>query len=98
MFAHLFRQSPAPVSDLLTSKLYDENTFYKVFLKDLASCHSEAIIESPFVTNWRLGELLPTLKKIKEHNVRIAIITKDPWEHDKDYLRDGATEALACLQ
>ncbi len=65
MLAHLLRRSPAPVSDLLTSKLYDEDTFYKAFLKDLANCQSEAIIESPFVTNWRLGELLPYSQKAK---------------------------------
>jgi len=98
MLNQLLHRSPTPSSDLLTSKLYDETTFYKTFLKDLSNCHSEVIIESPFVTNRRLFELLPTLKKLKMRNVKIAIITKDPREHDKDYFRDDATEALANLQ
>lgn len=98
MLAKLLRRSPALVPELLTSKLYNEDTFYKVFLKDLANCQSEVIIESPFITNWRLCELLPSLEKLKERGVRIVVATKDPREHDKDYLRDGANEALACLQ
>lgn len=98
MLSQLFRRTQNNTSELLTSKLFDENTFYKTFLKDLSKCQSEVIIESPFVTNRRLRELLPTLKKLKEQKVRIVIVTKDPREHDKDYLREDVIEALAGLQ
>jgi phosphatidylserine/phosphatidylglycerophosphate/cardiolipin synthase-like enzyme len=98
MLSQLLRRSPTPSPDLLISKLYDETTFYKVFLKDLGKCQSEAIIESPFVTNRRLADLLPILKKLKMQYVRIAVITKDPREHDKEYVRDDAIAALASLQ
>jgi len=98
MLTQLLRRPTNAAPDLLTSKLYDEKTFYSPFLKDLSNCQSELIIESPFITYRRLNELLPTLKKLKERSVRIAIVTKDPRDHDKDYLRADATEALATLQ
>jgi hypothetical protein len=43
MFSLRIRNEP-PV-DLLESKLFNEDTFYPTFLKDLNKCHSEVIIE-----------------------------------------------------
>ena len=98
MLSKLLRMSRNDSSDLLTSKLFDEHTFCKTFLKDLGKCQSEVITESPFVTSRRLFELLPTLKKLKAQKVRIVIMTKDPKEHDKGYVCEDATDALARLQ
>jgi len=90
--------SPARQDELLTSALYDENTFYEKFAQDLKDCQQEAIIESPFITRRRLNLLLPTLQKLKSRNVRIAINTRDPEEHTDDYLRDEARRAVSKLQ
>jgi len=92
-----FLKRPAP-TDLLTSKLYDQDTFYLAFLKDLAKCHSEVIIECPFITSRRLNTLLPTLEKLKARKVRIAINTRDPRTHDEHYWQDDAHEAISKLQ
>lgn len=93
----LFNRPVAPV-DLLNSKLYDQDSFYPAFLKDLASCHSEVIIECPFITSRRLKTLLPTLEKLKARKVRIAINTRDPRTHDEDYRQEDAHEAISKLQ
>ena len=85
-------------TDLLTSTLYNEETFYATFLKDLGRCQSEVILESPFVTNRRLKLLIPTLQKLKDRKVRIAINTRDPKTHDEGYLQDEATDAISTLQ
>jgi hypothetical protein len=90
-------RSAAPV-DLLGSELYDQDTFYPTFLKDLANCHSEVIIECPFITSRRLKTLLPTLEKLKARRVRVAINTRDPRTHDEGYRQDDAHEALSKLQ
>jgi hypothetical protein len=37
-------------NSLLSSCLYDNNNFYKVFEKDLKFARYSAIIESPFIT------------------------------------------------
>ena len=96
MFRHfqLVKQHP---TDLLTSTLYDENTFYDSFVRDLKRCQHEVIIESPFITSKRLDVLLPTLHKLKAKKVRITVNTRDPEEHD-EYLRSESTKAISSLQ
>lgn len=72
------RRQDAAAHDLLSSKLYDEKSFYPALLKDMKNCHSELIIESPFVTYRRLDDLLPTLERLKARKVRIVVNTRDP--------------------
>lgn len=94
---NLLRRNQAPL-DLLTSKLFNEETFYPVFTKDLNKCSQEVIIESPFVTNRRLSQLLPTLQKLKDRKVRVIINTRDPIEHEDKYHQGDAHRAIASLQ
>jgi phosphatidylserine/phosphatidylglycerophosphate/cardiolipin synthase-like enzyme len=96
MFSFLNR--PAAPVDLLSSKRFDQNTFYLAFLKDLANCRSEVIIECPFITSRRLKTLLPILEKLKARKVRIAINTRDPRTHDEGYRQDDAHEAISRMQ
>ncbi len=98
MLSNLFRSRKSITPDLVSSKLFNEDTFYPAFLKDLKSCRSELIIESPFITNKRLNQLLPTLQKLKARKVRIVINTRDPHEHDEGYHREDAHRAIAKLQ
>lgn len=93
----LFKRS-INATDLLSSKLYDQDSFYPAFLKDLAKCQSEVIIECPFITSRRLKTLLPILEKLKARKVRIAVNTRDPRTHDESYRQDDAHEAVSKLQ
>jgi len=93
----LFSRSTDTSSELLSSRLYDEKTFYPAFEKDLKDCGSELIIESPFITRRRFQSLLPTLQKLKARKVRIIINTKDPHEIDEDR-REEAYRVIASLQ
>lgn len=70
--------------DLLRSALHDESTFYKAFLKDLASCEREIVIVSPFITNSRAQVLRPILQKQVERGVKVILITRHPAEHDEN--------------
>ena len=97
MLGTLLRSKRQP-SELLSSQLLNEETFYPALMKDLNNCGSELIIESPFITSRRLGELLPTLQKLKRRKVRIVINTRDPHEHDEERRRDDAHRAVARLQ
>ncbi len=47
MFSIFKTSAPAP-TDLLTSTLYDQDTFYPQFIRDLQQCSSEVVIESPW--------------------------------------------------
>lgn len=97
MIRQLLKLSNNNTTDLVSSRLYDEEAFYPTFLRDLAKCNNEVIIESPFVTNRRVAKLLPTLQKLKSRRVRVIINTRDPSEHD-NYMRDEAIKALAIFQ
>lgn len=85
-------------SELISSTLLNEETFYPAFMKDLNNCGSELIIESPFITSRRLGQLMPVLLKLKQCKVRIVINTRDPHEHGEERRRDEAHRAIAKLQ
>ena len=76
------KQKEQSVSDLATSILYDEHTFYNQFVKDLLEAKKEVIIESPYITKKRLTMLKPSFEKLVHKGVQIFILTKDPQEHD----------------
>ena len=70
---------------LTSSRLYDQTTFYSVFLRDLRSAKTRVIIESPFITEKRLTLLFPIVIKLRSKNVHIIINTKPFEEHEQAY-------------
>lgn len=89
----LFRRTASPPA----SQLFSDKTFYQAFEKDLAHCHYEAIIESPFLTVRRVNSLLPILKKLKQRGVKIIVNTRDPREHE-GYMTNEAVQSVDMLQ
>jgi phosphatidylserine/phosphatidylglycerophosphate/cardiolipin synthase-like enzyme len=83
--------------DLLSSVLYDQNTFSKAFIRDLYSCQNELIIESPFITSKRMELFLPIFTKLRQRDVRIVINTRNPDDHEEGY-RQQALNAVADMQ
>ncbi|TSC90372.1 MAG: DNA topoisomerase I [Microgenomates group bacterium Gr01-1014_5] len=81
---------------LNTSSLFDEATFYKKFLKDLAYCSHELIIESPYITSGRMKTLWPTLKKLLGRGVKIYFLTRDPREHELGMEYQSEDEIRYC--
>lgn len=74
-----------PPSDLTTSILHDETTFYNQFTHDLLAAQEEVIIESPFISTARMKHLRPIFEKLVGRGVRVFIITRDPREHSDGY-------------
>lgn len=91
-----FCHSKKSLNELLTSKLFNETTFYPAFLKDLAKCKSELIIESPFLTTRRVSMVLPILTKLKSHGVEIIVNTRDPLEQE-GHMRLEAERSIELL-
>lgn len=85
------------MNNLLSSRLYNNTDFYKIFKKDLQHAHSGVIIESPFITTKRMNELLPLFSKLRQRGVRIVINTRNPDEHDYEYALQ-ATYAIQQMQ
>lgn len=70
-------------SDLASSILYNEKTFYKRFIQDLLNAKKEVIIESPYITLKRLSMFKPVFQRLINRGVQLFIITRDPQEHDE---------------
>jgi HKD family nuclease len=83
--------------NLPSSHLYDQDTFYKAFLRDLEKAQSRVIIESPFITEKRMNLLLPTLIKLRNKGIRIIINTKPFEEHENTY-QSQAIWAVGAMQ
>ena len=66
-------------------RMYDEQSFYRAFEKDLYSARKSVIIESPFITLWRIEELLPVVTKLRRKGVLVTVNTRNPIEHDEEY-------------
>lgn len=79
----LFRKKTVIGTDLLTSQLFDETTFYMSFVKDISSAQESIIIESPYLTERRALQFAKLFKRINKHGVNIRINTRDPRHHDK---------------
>src|SRR6266568_663633 len=78
---NFFSKKPSSTDALLTSELFDEKTFYKKFHIDLLKCNSEVIIESPFISSYRMKKLYPLFDQLVSKGIKIYIITRPPIEH-----------------
>lgn len=91
----IYRLSPK-LQEPNSSKLFNEDTFYKAFTKDIKSCSNELIIESAFMTSRRVSMLLPQLVQLKKNHVKIVVNTRNPEEHDK-FMAEEARISLTLL-
>jgi len=82
-----------PRPNIAPSILYDENTFYQAFFKDLESCRKEVIIESPFITSSRMQKFYPAFQKMLDRRTKVLIITRNPSDLDVE-IRDFATNEI----
>lgn len=85
------------MNSLLSSRLYDNNTFYKAFEKDLMSARQTVFIESPFITMKRLATLMPILRILRRKGICIFINTRSPDEYDLEHALQ-ATFAITSIQ
>ena len=67
---------------MFNSSLFNQDTFYKAFVKDLNNARNTVIIESPFITKKRMTQLMPVLRKLRLRDVRIVVNTKPLDEHN----------------
>lgn len=77
--------------------LYDQDSFYGVFLKDITHARKRVVIESPFMTTRRVRQLTPVFSKLVRRGVKVIINTKPSEEHDT-LLQDMSREGVRILQ
>lgn len=96
----MFSLRRAPSNDtaaVISSQLYDDQSFYEAFARDIKSARSSIIIESPFMTARRLDLLYPILESALGRGVRIIINTRDPATHEP-IMGEQAAQAIRILQ
>ena len=96
---HNFFRRPLNDPTIVTSKLYDQDTFFDMFLRDISRSRTDLVIESPFITTRRMNTLLPVLQKLRRRNVRVVINTRHPDEHEGayKYQAEVTVEALQAI-
>lgn len=92
---HIGLQTQEP--DLVGSKLYNDDTFYKQLTKDLRKSRQEVIIESPFITSTRMYHLISLFRELVNRKVKCYVITRNPVDHDLT-MRQQAEEETRKLQ
>jgi hypothetical protein len=93
----MFKHFKSPSNDQFSSNLFDQDSFYPAFLKDLRNCSKELVIESPFITESRMRQLYPVLAKLIRRGAKVYINTRYPDEHDATY-EAQAYAAIGSLQ
>lgn len=68
--------------DLVESRLFDEESFYKQFRDDLRHAKKEVIIESPFISTNRMYSLIAPFEELVRRKVKVYVFTRHPDEHD----------------
>ncbi len=79
------------------SSLYDHETFYQAFMKDIIRAKQRVIIESPFITFSRTDQLVPVLQRLIRRGVLVVVNTKPFEEHD-GLMQDMSRESVVRLQ
>lgn len=88
----IFPTKPQITESHITSSLYDENTFYSAFIKDLKTCKREVIIESPYITSQRTALFKPILLKLIQRGIKVYIVTRSPIEHSTNLANQAELE------
>jgi phosphatidylserine/phosphatidylglycerophosphate/cardiolipin synthase-like enzyme len=74
--------SEKPQNESEPNELFNENTFYQAFVKDMLNAKKEIIIYSPFVTKFRTDFFEQTIETLRKRNVEIFIFTRQVKEYD----------------
>jgi hypothetical protein len=82
---------------LCSSRLFSNKDFYKTFTSDLRYAKRRVYIESPFITERRISDLLPMLEVLRRNNIAVTVNTRCPDEHDGDYI-DQAIAGIHAMQ
>jgi len=82
---------------LCTSRLFNNETFYKTFTSDLRYAKRRVYIESPFITKRRIDGLLPIIEGLRNRGIEVTVNTRCPDEHDGEYIGQ-ATDGIEAMQ
>ena len=71
--------------------IYNRESFFPVFINDIATAQKSIFIVSPFVRKKRSMQMMHQLKTLISNNVRVVVVTRPPEEYkpaDQNALRE----------
>ncbi len=54
----------------------------------------EVVIECPYLTASRMDTFYPVFQRLLSKKIKIRIVTRDPSDHDDEYMRDQAVNEI----
>ena len=72
-----------PKATLTNTALYNEQSFYGAFERDIKRARSSIVIESPFLTEKRALYFAGLFRKLVRKGIQIRVNTRNPRHHDK---------------
>lgn len=60
------------------AELFNQDSFYPAFIKDIFTTNNELMIVSPFLTHERTNAFLPIFEHLIRNNINIFVITRTP--------------------
>lgn len=75
--------------------IYDQDTFYPQFRKDVENARSLVLIQSPFLSVRRIRSLYSSLKKCVSRGVRVCVFSQKPFKRSEVF--DAAADLLKSL-
>lgn len=86
----IVKSKRSAANDLLRSSLYNEESFYKAFSKDVKQARHSIVIESPFLTQRRAREIAVLFQKVCKRGVSVRVYTRNSNHHDDDMRIESA--------
>ena len=84
-FFSLFHRSPTQSPKSVIIRLFfNKDSFFPVYLQDIAVASKHLLIVSPFVTKNRMCQMMDHFNDLLRKQVRITIITRPPDDYDKN--------------
>ena len=94
----LLRIRSTNTNKLLGSQLFNDQTFYKSFSKDIKHAQKSIIIESPFMTERRATQFCKQFDKLRKEDVKVRVNTRLPYDHDTTTLQVQGWKAAKLLK
>ena len=66
------------ITDASECSLWDEHTFYPLFAEEVRNAEESIVIFSPFMTKYRISQLMDDFRKAISRGVRIVCIVREP--------------------
>ena len=78
-------------------EIFNEQSFYQQFASDLRDAKALVLIQSPFISKWRLDKLQTSFEECIARNVRVCVFIQDPVSSESNEQKQSVEQGAARL-